>query len=454
MLFTISQLLARYGVDAEDTPYAGRDEVNSCVFDAPDFFKAVDIEKYRMNFAASRRSEAEMEAVVTSDAHAALMSRLDAVKGRLRELSVSAARGSVSKSPELAGEIRRLRAERTLIMAEIERLIASNTGIRGGTVLIYKDTVLCNYLDNMERIAPEICGMDPGRLASIPIFTRSFDRLPAKLKEGEPIAVEGGPCILGTGEMLIHVARRDGSSSVFDFNTGNYSGDLRDEDAVGPYIREYADEIVEIRFENRKDALMLQEYEALRLPMEFARSLGAPVIIPLPDVAYMKYIDAIASSAAPDVRESARRDFAAEMRLVSKLFLDAIQGLERRLSPPRLEVLHAGNASALEAFYSGRKKYYDRFISLNQGLAPITRYADMIESATDYIFYPALPFYLWGIGNIIQVDSISETDSLRKCAKAHGADITLFGVLYPEMLDKTGSRATSMAPASDKEYLR
>jgi hypothetical protein len=121
---------------------------------------------------------------------------------------------------------------------------------------------------------------------------------------------------------------------------------------------------------------------------------------------------------------------------------------------PRLEVLHAGNTSALEAFYSGRKRYYDRFVSLNQGLAPITRKADMIESTTDYIFYPALPFYLWGIRNILQVDPLSETDSLRKCAKAHGRDITLFGALYPEMLDKTASRSTSMAAVEDKEYMR
>jgi hypothetical protein len=253
--------------------------------------------------------------------------------------------------------------------------------------------------------------------------------------------------------MVIQVAHRDGSSFYFDFNTGNYRGDLRDENVVGSHIRENAGEIVDILFENRKDALTLQEYESLRLPLEFARALNAPVVIPLPDAPYMKYIDAITSRVAPDVRDSARKNFAAEMRLVSKLFLDAIQELGRRLRP-RLEVLHAGNEAALEAFYACRKRYYDRFVSLNQGFAPITRNVDMVESTTDYIFYPALPFYLWGIRNILQVDTIGEADSLRKCAKAHGRDITLFGALYPEMLDKTASRATSMAAAWDKEYMR
>jgi hypothetical protein len=72
---------------------------------------------------------------------------------------------------------------------------------------------------------------------------------------------------------------------------------------------------------------------------------------------------------------------------------------------------------------------------------------------TDYIFYPALPFYLWGIKNIIEVDPIGETDSLRKCASAHGDARSVFGIIYPETLDKSASRAMSMADVGDKEYM-
>jgi hypothetical protein len=449
-------------VDIESTPYAEQDEINSCVFDATDFFKVTGIEKYKMNFSVPRKREVAIEVLKTSFAYAALSSRLDAVKNRIRELSEYSRKNFLFQSPDLteeesrvAGETRLLRTEKTHLLDEIQRLTVSEIGARKeNRILTYKDTVLCNSLENMETILPELRGMDAGRLERIPIFTKAFDELPAKRKSGQRLAVVGGPCLLGTGEMLIHVIHSNGSSSCFDFNTGNYSGNLRDEDALGPHIRENADRIVKILFENKKNALTLQDHEFLRLPMEFARMLEVPVVIPLPDAAYMKYIESVTSSAAPDVRESVKGDFEVEIRQISRLFLDAIEELKRHLCPPKLAVLHAGDEAGLNAFYNGRRCYYDRFLSFSQGLAPITRKADMIESVTDYIFYPALPFYLWGIENIIQVDSLNETDSLRKCANAHGSAIHLFGVLYPEMLDKSASRAMSMAPVEDKEYMR
>jgi hypothetical protein len=415
-----------------------------------------------MNFAGPRKRKAATEAVKAGSAYGALSSRLDAAKARIRELNEYGRKNSLFQSAELteeeasvSSEIKCLRVEKNSLMDEIGRLILSGAGPRKEeSVLTYKDTVLCSSLENMRTILPELRGMDAGRLGRIPMFTRAFDELPAKLNGGERLAVVGGPCLLGTGEMLIRVIHRDGNSFHFDFNTGNYSGNLRDEDAVGPHIRENAGKIVKILFENRKDALTLQDRESLRSPIEFARLLDVPVVIPLPDAAYVKYIDAIASPAAPEVRDSAKGDFAAEIRRVSELFLDEIDELARHLRPPKLAALHAGDEAGLEAFYAGRKRYYDRFISFNQGLAPITRKTDMVESVTDYIFYPALPFYLWGIENIVQVDSLNETDSLRKCASAHGSAIALFGALYPEMLDKSASRAMSMAPVEEKEYAR
>jgi hypothetical protein len=453
--------MSQNGVAVENTPYAGQDEVNSCVFDAADFFKVADIEKYKMNFSVSREREAAIETLKTGAAYASLASQLDTVKNRIRELNEYSKGNFLFQSAALteeesliAGETRHLREEKTRLMNEIQRLTLSNVGARKEEhVLTYKDTVLCNSLENMKTLLPELQGMDAGRLGKIPIFTKSFDELPTKRSSGWQMAVVGGPCLLGTGEMLIHVIHSDGSASSFDFNTGNYSGNLRDEDALGPHIKENADIVVKILFENKKNALSLQDHEFLRMPLEFARSLGVPVVIPLPDAAYMKYIDSVTTFAAPDIRESAKEDFAAEIRRVSRLFLDVIEELERRLRPLKLEVLHMGNEAGLDAFYSGRQRYYDRFISFNQGLAPITREADMLESVTDYIFYPALPFYLWGIKNIIQVDSLNETDSLRKCVNAHGSAIDLFGVLYPEMLDKRVSRAMSMAPVEDKVYM-
>jgi hypothetical protein len=460
VLFTVGQLLSRQGVDMKNTPYDGQDEINACVFDAADFFKIADIEKYKMNFARSRKREIVIRSLGSDHVYAALSSRLETLKERLRELNEYGRQNAFFQSADLSEEektvveeTRNLRAEKKRLMGEIEELVVRNAGVgKEEQVLTYKDTVLCNSLENMAEILPELQGMDAGRLWRVPIFTKSFDELPTK--NGERCAVVGGPCLLGTGEMLVQVIHRDGRSFRFDFNTGNHSGDLRDYDALGPHVRENADAIAKILFENRKHSLTVQDYEALRLPMEFSRLLNIPVVIPLPDTAYMKYIDAITSFIAPPIRDSAMGDFRVEMRRVSTLFLDAIEELGRRLRPPKLVVLHDGDEGTMKAFYGGRKRYYDKFVSATQGLEAITSEADRIESVTDYIFYPALPFYLWGIENVIQVDSLNEADSLRKCVSAHGRSVSIFGILYPEMLDKSASRVMSMADVNDKEYVK
>lgn len=468
MLFTIRRLLSGQGVNVKDTPYDGQDEINSCEFDAADFFKIADMEKYKMNFARPRKRETAIKSLRSDEAYAALTSQLETVKGKLKELSEYGRLHSLFQSVELAEEetaiaqkTRELRSEKNRLLEEIEGLVLRTAGVlEEKRVLTYKDTVLCNSFGNMAEILPIFRGVDAGRLGSVPIFTKSFGELPAKLEGGGRFAVVGGPCLLGTGEMLIQVIHRDGRSFRFDFNTGNHSGDLRDYDALGPHIRENAGAITKILFENRKNALTAQDYESLYLPMEFARLLDVPVVVPLPDAAYMKYIDAITSFVAPDIRASAAGDFRAEMRRVSELFLNAIEALDRHLRPPRLVVLHEEDEGAAKAFYDGRKRYYDKFISVNQGSGlkntknQITSEPDRIESVTDYIFYPALPFYLWGVENIIQVDSLGEADSLRKCSSAHGRALSIFGILYPEMLDKSASRAMSMADIGDKEYMK
>jgi hypothetical protein len=461
MLFTIGQLLSRYGVNVEDTPYDGQDEVNSRVFEAADFFRIAGIEKHKMNFARSRKRETAIKSIESGDAYIALSSRLKAVKARLGELSERGGHNAPFRNADMTGrdtaaaeEIRSLRLEKADLTGEMERLIAAGAGdLRENRVLTYKNTTLINSLENMREVLPELRGADTGSLEHVPVFTRGFGELPAKLALGGRFAVVGGPCLLGTGEMVISVIHRDGRSSGFDFNTGNHSGDLRDYDALGPYIRDNSGDIVKILFENKKRSLTVQDYEALRLPMEFARLLDIPVVIPLPDSSYMKYIASVTSCLAPDVSGPAAGDFAAEIRSVSELFLDAIGELGRRLRPPAFTALHSGDKAATRAFYDGRKPFYDKIASAAHGLETISGKNDRIDSVTDYIFYLALPFYLWGVENIIEIDPLGETDSLRKCARAHGSAISLFGMLYPEKLDKSATRAMSMAPVEEKEYL-
>ena len=66
---------------------------------------------------------------------------------------------------------------------------------------------------------------------------------------------------------------------------------------------------------------------------------------------------------------------------------------------------------------------------------------------------PALPFYLLGIRDILEIDSVDETDSFRKCGKAHKGTINLSCILYPEKLSSDGKNTVYHANQEFKEYL-
>ena len=65
---------------------------------------------------------------------------------------------------------------------------------------------------------------------------------------------------------------------------------------------------------------------------------------------------------------------------------------------------------------------------------------------------PALPYYIYGIKNIVQVDSIDETDSYRKCRLAHKNVMELSGILYPERISRDGENAIFFTTPAYKEY--
>ncbi|MDR3332579.1 MAG: hypothetical protein LBT08_08115 [Synergistaceae bacterium] len=452
-------------MEVDDSPYSGQEEILSNVFEAGNFFNAVDAAKYNMDFAESRDRERLADGVRSSEGYRVLSSGLDAVKRRIREINEYGRNNSLFHSREfteeessLMDEARRLRSEKNGLQGEIERFFAARTGKRSEKrAITYKNTVLCNTLKNMESLLPELAGMDAGRLGRIPVFTSGFPRLTERLDAGARIAVVGGPCLLGTGEMTIHVKRRDGRSFRFDFNTRGAAGHQPDDaDAMGKFFMENAETVVDVSFENMKERLTLQDYESLRIPLEFGRVLDAPVAIPLPDVSYMKYIEAATAPLERSIRERATGDFVLEMHRVSDLFIGVIEDLARRLGQTKLEIVHDRNKMALGAFYSGRAPFYKEeggFVSSYRGLKTVTGQPNMMESVVDYIFYPALPKYLWGIDDILQVDSLNETDSHSKCMYAHGAAASFYGALYPESLGKSGACAVSKAGVQDKEYM-
>ena len=107
-----------------------------------------------------------------------------------------------------------------------------------------------------------------------------------------------------------------------------------------------------------------------------------------------------------------------------------------------------GNRAALETWYEKRALYIER----GKVLRHLTRSPEKIESIKDYISMPALPFYLFGAENILEVNSVDETDSYRKCKKAHQKAVRMGCLLFPELLSGDGVHTLYCAPPQWKEY--
>ena len=66
--------------------------------------------------------------------------------------------------------------------------------------------------------------------------------------------------------------------------------------------------------------------------------------------------------------------------------------------------------------------------------------------------HPLVP-YLLGIRDILEIDSVDETDSFRKCGNAHKGTINLSCILYPEKLSADGKNTVYHAKQEFKDYL-
>jgi hypothetical protein len=458
MLVTITQILSEQGVDVQETPYLNDEDILKSLFEAGNFFEVADIGKYPNDFVLSKDFEKPEQSLQHSQSYGYLSLKLLKIVDEMQALREYGKEKKLFVSSELTEEgmsvmaaIRQLRGEKNNISKELEQLKASSVDC-AAKVLIYKGTALGNTFSNMKRLLPEIDSISD-RVKTVPLFTRNFGELPEKInKRGEKIAVIGGPCLFGTDEMLVLVRHNDGRVFSFDYNTGKYYNRSNGNANMGAHILEYGRYIEDISFENRKTRVTLQEYESIRLPFEFAAALGAPVVIPLPDMSYKKYLEAITERLDVKLRLRVIESFMGELHKISDIYRDVIHELADLFKPPKLAVIHDRDNEILELFYEARAPFYSRFIS-RRTVKAISNQPENIESVTDYIFYPALPLYLWGIGNVLQVDSLDEADSLRKCSQAHGASLSLHGVLYPEKLGKSGTATIFNSTLENKEYM-
>ena len=323
--------------------------------------------------------------------------------------------------------------------------------MRNEKELIFKNSVNISDFAEIQKEVPTLAMMDfPGR-DKMPFFTNGLERIREAQKEGRSIAVEGGPCLFGVSEVEVEIFMKNGEHRIFDYCTGKRHGMMANSDSedMEVFFERHGDQIENVIFHDHKKGITSQEYESILYVFQAAEALHGTAVIPLPDMSYSKYLSAVIGNLDDVLRKKIMDDFHKVSWRISDLYIDLIHQMEKTYPEVSCVIVHERNQEICNKFYTGRQSYIER----NKILRLITSMPNRKESVKDYISMPALPYYLLGIKDILEIDSVDETDSYRKCAKAHKGVINLNCILYPERLSTDGKNTIYQTDQDYKEYL-
>ena len=301
-------------------------------------------------------------------------------------------------------------------------------------------------------------GLETGeyaRMAERPWFTVNLDSLRKSFAGGKKVGVEGGPCLFGTDELLFSFTMKDGSTRRFDYNT-------RQEIVPGrkylagttmelfDFMAEEGGNVAAASLDSPKTSITVEEYEMLKHILLVAKYLDARAVVTIPDFSYEKTFVSMFSGLDSSVYESFHEAFRRECLRMSDLMIDITKKLALQYEVDDYVIFHSREEELLNLFYEKRKpfcadKYANRFLTSRQGLR---------DALLDYICMPALPYYLYGIREIVEVNRIDEFYSIQKCKKIHHSAINLNELLFPEKTCKNGKTSGFFAKMEDKEFLR
>ena len=315
----------------------------------------------------------------------------------------------------------------------------------------FKNTVNISDFEGIIKKVPALSMAEFPDKEQMPYFTANLGKLQEAVKENRKVAVEGGPCLFGAHEVDVEIVLSNGASCFFDYCTGKRYGESGkySQENMENFIKLHIGEIDRLLFHDKKRGLTHQEYDSILCVFEAAEALKAPAVIPLPDMSYIKYLSAVLRDFPEEKREQILKDFRKVSWRISDLYIDLIHSLEKRYPDVDCVLVHERDVELCRRFFEERAPYIER----NKVLRTITAMEQRLESVKDYISMPALPFYLLGIRDILEIDSMDETDSFRKCAKAHKGTINLSCILYPEKLSADGRNTVYHAEQEYKEYL-
>lgn len=437
---TLKEILQRRGIAGADTVYEKDLEImGNYVIASGDFWDVIENkEEYRL-YETTSGSE-ELEALSYTDTAKMRENELNRKIKEIKKKYSGLSGDEAIFSQEDAQEIKRLRTMKKAFSQEKEP-------IESRLLICYKGNLYAASFHALCSAVPCIEGVTYKQREEMPLFTRNILRIKEAREQGRPLGISGGPCLFGVHEVRVLVTDVWGKKSLFDFSTGRNAIKEKASLSLAKKLYDCRDEISKITFQNQKSGITSQEYASLLYLFEYARAFHARLAIPLPDMSYIKYFEAVTNPLPPQVAHRAVKCFEKTADTICNLYLDVIQNLGKKYPDVEYTVIHRREEELCSQYYREREKFLSE-----AAVRRLTRTEEKTDAVLDYITMPALPYYLWGIRDIIQIDSLDEADSYRKCAKIHKNAIRLCALLYPEHISRDGIHTVFYAPLEYKEY--
>lgn len=453
---TIRDLLEQYHLKAEDTVYG---KVDDEILDFPlvtgDHYEVLSGMEKGRNFPEIYRFHQFEEAEKKKLGYEEKQNQLNDCHQR------SAVVKKVYKGEERKKALEVLGSEKKQLRREMEQIEAQardaarecfGRDVESLRFFEYKNRAVVMTFSELCEMAPPLEQIKEEELHHIPLLVSGMASIKEGMERGEALGFVGGPCLFGIDEVLMEVHLQNGDCYEFDCSCGRSCtwDKHRRPIRLAQYLEEERHQVARVNIINRKKGITRQEWISLLYLFEIARALKGKIVIPLPDLSYIKYMKSDIAALDEALQEQVMKDFKREAFRITDYYLEVIEMLKKRYPDLEVAVLHQRDEELCRRFYEMREPY----IRDSAYMRKLTNAEGRKDAVVDYITMLALPYYFFGIRHVIQVDSLDETDSGRKCQKIHGKDLILDSILYPEFISSDGIHTIYNADISHKEYLQ